>query len=37
MTDKKDWEFAKKMGFWLSAYSAERINRCERKYGSITD
>ena len=35
--DKKDWEFAKKMGFWLPAYSAERINRCERKYGSITD
>ena len=35
--DKKDWEFAKRMGRWLPVYSSERINRCERKYGSITD
>tara|TARA_B100001057_G_scaffold342321_1_gene343216 strand:+ start:22 stop:867 length:846 start_codon:yes stop_codon:yes gene_type:complete len=35
--DKKDWEFAKKMGFWFPAYSSERISRCERKYGSIAD
>ena len=33
--DKSDWEFAKRMGRWLPAFSAERIRRCEEKYGKI--
>ena len=35
--DRKDWEFAKRMKRWLPAISSERIRRCERKFGSITD
>ena len=33
--DKSDWEFAKRIGRWLPAFSAERIRRCEEKYGKI--
>lgn len=33
--DKEDWEFAKKMGRWLPAFSAEKIRRCEDKFGKI--
>mgnify|MGYP003315722931 CR=1 FL=1 len=33
--DRQDWEFAKRMGRWLPAYSSERINRCEKQFGKI--
>ena len=33
--DRKDWEFANRMGKWLPAYSSDRINRIEKKFGKI--
>ena len=33
--DKKDWEFATRIGKWPMAYTSERIRRCEDKYGKI--
>ena len=33
--DKKDWEFAKRMGRWLPAFTSEKIKRCEDKFGKI--
>ena len=33
--DKRDWEFASRLGAWPMAYSSERINRCEKQFGKI--